>query len=114
MVTAFSMNLFFCDSSATQEVLVYLLIKLFSVGNYQKRVIALKFPKYFLGKENHGEAFTPPLRMPENPEPPKVLFYPFEGLNNIVHTKILMVFGDYLVYCSSRVLIKDEVFQDVQ
>src|SRR3972149_3265495 len=97
MVSAFSMNLLLGDSPNIQEVPVYLLIKFFSVSNYQEGVIALKFSEYLLGKENHGKALTTPLCMPENTKPSLILFDTSEGFNDIVDTKILMVFGDYLV-----------------
>src|SRR4030042_4189376 len=101
MGSAFSMNLLLGDSPNIQEVPVYLLIKFFSVSNYQEGVIALKFSEYLLGKENHGKALTAPLGMPKNSKPPLILFDTSEGFNDIVDAKILMVFSDYFIYCSS-------------
>ena len=101
---------------AIQEVAVYLVVKVFTVGHYQEGIVTRELTVNLPCEEYHGETLARTLRMPEHTHLALVLLlhvrthHILEPLNGIVHTKELMVLRTYLV----ALVIHDEVLHIVK
>src|SRR5256714_15532266 len=71
------------------ERLVDLLIEIVAVGHNHKGPVALNLSQHFLCKEDHREALTATLRMPENAQPSLVLANGVHSFKRTIHAKIL-------------------------
>src|SRR5712691_7530491 len=90
-------------SSSVGERLVDLVIEIITVGDDNEGPVATGFALYLLREEDHGKAFTAALCMPEDAQAALVLADGSHGIKGIVDSKVLMVLGDNLDECATRI-----------
>ena len=98
------------DDFCPQEVLVYLRIKVFAVGNNKEREVATELTLDLTGKHRHRVTLAAPLRMPEYAQLAVQFLAILYGAAQVIHTHKLVVLGDNLY---RAVLEQDKVFNVV-
>ena len=99
--------LFLPDHFRLYKILVDLVIQVFAVGDDQEREIARDLAPNLAGEEHHGKGFAGALGVPEHAKLALQLRPVLYRFHQIVHTEILVVFGDDLVLLVAE---HDEVF----
>ena len=98
------------DDFCPQEVLVYLRIKVFAVGDNKEREVATELTLDLTGKHRHRVTLAAPLRMPEHAQLAIQFLAVLYGVAQVIHTHKLVVLGDNLY---RAVLEQDKVFNVV-
>src|SRR5438270_13534267 len=96
------------------ERLVDLVVEIVAVGHNHKGPVARNLAQYLLREEDHREAFTTALRMPENAQPSLVLANGIHSFKGVIHAKILVVLRDNLPDVAACIAEQRKILHDVQ
>ena len=89
-------------------------VQFVTVGQHHNGGRTCKLAPDLLRQKDHGVAFAGPLRVPEHTQPAVFQFAVLVGTHRFVDAKILVVAGQDLGGAPAGMVVKDEVFQQIE
>ena len=89
-------------------------VQLVTVGQYHNGGRACKLAPDLLRQKDHGVAFARPLRVPEHTQPAVFQLAVLVSTDGLVDAEILVVAGQNLGGAPTGMVVKDEVFQQIE